>query len=289
MRSSKKSSYDFNDDFEVTYEEDISSKYKVAPDTDNMGHGSIDPDTVTRPMPRGIQNGSRYDLSIEDPDDGYDGYYDKRDKNYDDYGDYPRQRSKRKPNRQSDYRASSPQVRSRKRKSGQTPIAAPIQKGGRTLYRFSRSVFRNLSVILILVITGFMAYNFFRGSAPYGDIENEIRSQNYTLILTSYFAIAAFFIIFELFSALWAMTKVRVHDETGLYKEDVGRGMFSFFFIYICSYGAFFVNGWIPERYSFLQGIRGALDVFGSMHNVLFGLCAAGVISCLFRKYSLSL
>ena len=71
------------------------------------------------------------------------------------------------------------------------------------------------------------------------------------------------------------------------YKEDVGRGMFSFFFIYICSYGAFLVNNWIPERFESLQGIRGALDVFGSMHNVLFGLCAAGVISCLFRKYSL--
>lgn len=288
MRSSKKSSYEFNDDFEVIYEEDISSKYKVAPDTVDMGHGGIDPDTVTQPMPRGVQNGGRYDLSIEDPDDGYDGYYDQRN-HYDEYEDHPRQRSRRESNRQSDYRAPSPQVRSRKRKNGQTPIAAPIQKGGRTLYRFSQSVFRNLSLILILVITGFMAYNFFRGSAPYGDIENEIRSQNYTLILTSYFVVAAFFIIFELFSALWAMTKVRVYDETGFYKEDVGRGMFSFFFIYICSYGAFFVNSWIPERYGFLQGIRGALDVFGSMHNVLFGLCAAGVISCLFRKYSLSL
>lgn len=144
-------------------------------------------------------------------------------------------------------------------------------------------------MILILVITGFMGYNFLRGSAPYGDLENELRSQNYTLILTSYFAVAAFFIVFELFSALWAMTKVRVHDETGFYREDVGRGMFSFFFIYICSYGAFLVNNWIPEQYDFLRGIRGALDVFGSMHNVLFGLCTAGVISCIFRKYSLSI
>ena len=164
------------------------------------------------------------------------------------------------------------------------PLPPPSKK---VVYRISQTIFRNLSVILILAITGFMAYNFFRGSAPYGDIENAVVSQNYTLVLASYFAVAAFFILFELFSALWAMTRVRVYDETGYYKEDVGRGMFSFFFIYICSYGAFLVNNWIPERFESLQGIRGALDVFGSMHNVLFGLCAAGVISCLFRKYSL--
>ncbi len=288
MRPSKKNSYDFSDDFEVIYEEDISSEYKVNPETESMHQGSVSPDTVTQPMPRASRSNGLYDLSIEDPDDGYDGYYDNTTDDYDD-DDYQRQKSSRDYDRRRDYRESAPQSRSRKKRSGQTPLAAPIQKGGRTVYRISRSLFRNLSVILILVITGFMAYNFLRGSAPYGDIANEVRSQNYTLILASYFAVAAFFIVFELFSALWAMTKVRVHDGTGFYREDVGRGMFSFFFIYICSYGSFFVNNWIPEQYNFLRGIRGALDVFGSMHNVLFGLCAAGVISCLFRKYSFSL
>lgn len=286
MRSSKKNSYEFSDDFEVTYEEDISSKYKVAPETGRPRRSNVSSDTVTQPMPRMGRSNDRYDLSIEDPDDGYDGYYDNTVEDYEEE-DYPRRRSSREYDRRGDYREPVPRSRSRRR-NGQTPLAAPIQKGGRTAYRISSSLVRNLSLILILVIAGFMTYNFLRGSAPYGDIENEIRSQNYTLILTSYFAVASFFIVFELFSALWAMTKVRIHDETGFYREDVGRGMFSFFFIYICSYGAFFVNNWIPEQYDFLRGIRGALDVFGSMHNVLFGLCAAGVISCLFRKYSLS-
>lgn len=336
MRSSKKDAYDFSDDFEVTYEEDISSRYKVDPGNDSGYLSSADPDTITQPMRRAGQNHNPYDLSIEDPDDGYDGYYDADDYgddrfydpddhgddrfyDPDDYGDdrfydpddygrdefydrpgsareygrsrgrreYDRSGNGREYDRRGDYREPAPRSRSRQKRGGQTPIAAPIQKGGRTAYRISRSIVRNLSVILILVITGFLAYNFLRGSAPYGDIESAVISRNYTLILASYFAIAAFFILFELFSALWAMTRVRVHDETGFYKEDVGRGMFSFFFIYICSYGSFWVNNWIPERYEFLRGIKGALDVFGSMHNVLFGLCAAGVISCLFRKYSL--
>lgn len=284
MRPSKKSAYEFSDDFEVTYEEDISSKYRVDPEADDSPRRSDRTQTMTQPMPR-VQNSGPYDLSIDNPDNGYDGYYDGID-DYDEE-DYGRPGSGRRSSRRSDYREPVPPPRARRRRSGQTPIAAPIKKGGRTVYRISQSLFRNLSVILILVITGFMAYNFLRGSAPYGDIENAVVSQNYTLVLASYFAVAAFFILFELCSALWAMTRVHVYDETGYYKEDVGRGMFSFFFIYICSYGAFLANNWIPERFEFLQGIRGALDVFGSMHNILFGLCAAGVISCLFRKYSL--
>lgn len=283
MRKPKKSVYEFSDDFEVTYEEDISSKYKVDPESDEDTRSGARTETMTQPMPR-IRNGGPYDLSIEDPDDGYDGYYDDNDEYDRDYYDRPGNGRRYSRN---DYREPVPPSRPRRRRSGQTPIAAPIKKGGRTAYRISQTLFRNLSVILILAIAGFMAYNFLRGSAPYGDIENAVVSQNYTLVLASYFAVAAFFILFELFSALWSMTRVRVYDETGSYKEDVGRGMFSFFFIYICSYGAFLVNNWIPERFESLQGIRGALDVFGSMHNVLFGLCAAGVISCLFRKYSL--
>nr|WP_305182816.1 hypothetical protein [uncultured Schaedlerella sp.] len=286
MRKPPKSAYEFSDDFEVTYEEDISSKYKVNPESDEDPRSGARAETITQPMPR-VRNSRHYDLSIEDPDDGSDGYYDSRDDyDYED-DDYDRPGNGRRRGSRSDYREPVRPSHARRKRSRQTPIAAPIKKGGRTVYRISQTIFRNLSVILILAITGFMAYNFFRGSAPYGDIENAVVSQNYTLVLASYFAVAAFFILFELFSALWAMTRVRVYGETGYYKEDVGRGMFSFFFIYICSYGAFLVNNWIPERFESLQGIRGALDVFGSMHNVLFGLCAAGVISCLFRKYSL--
>ena len=234
MRKPPKSAYEFSDDFEVTYEEDISSKYKVNPESDEDSRSGVRTETMTQPMPR-VRDSRRYDLSIEDPDDGYDGYYDGRDDyDYED-DDYDRPGNGRRRGSRSEYREPVRLSHARRKRSGQTPIAAPIKKGGRTVYRISQTIFRNLSVILILAITGFMAYNFFRGSAPYGDIENAVVSQNYTLVLASYFAVAAFFILFELFSALWAMTRVRVYDETGYYKEDVGRGMFSFFFIYICS------------------------------------------------------
>lgn len=277
MNSSRKNPYDFSDDFEVTYEEEPSFEYNLDSENDEHEPNRVRPDTTTQPMRRTGRNGRQYDLSIENPDNGYDGYYDQ---DYDTDYDQPRNRPRHQS--RSQYREPAHHAPNQRRR-GQTPLAAPIKKGGKTVYRISRSVFQNLSLILILVIIGFMAYNFLRGSAPYGDIQNEITSQDYTEILASYFAVAAIFILFELFSALWAMTRA------GYYRKDTGRGMFSFFFIYICSHAAFFISNWIPETPDFLRGIKGGLEVFGSMHNVLFGLCAAGVISCMIRKYSTSL
>ena len=71
MRKPPKSAYEFSDDFEVTYEEDISSKYKVNPESDEDSRSGVRTETMTQPMPR-VRDSRRYDLSIEDPDDGYD-------------------------------------------------------------------------------------------------------------------------------------------------------------------------------------------------------------------------
>lgn len=309
VRSSKKNTFDFDENFEVTYEEEVPFHYKLEPESPKKKSQKSSLDIVnldTDPMrssSRAAANARRH-RSYED-----DGLYEENDyePDYDDegmYEDYSRRHSSRRryddedeyddlpPRSRASYHERYPdsgRSPGRKKRNSQTPLAAPIQKGGKAVYRFSQTVLRNLSLLLILAIIVLLIYNFWRGSAPYGDIEHAVSSQNYTLLLAAYFAVAAFFILFELFSALWAMTRVRVWDEYGTYKEDVGRGLFSFLFIYICSYGAFLTNKWIPEMHDILKGAKGALDVFGSMHNILFGICAAGVISCLLRKYSLSL
>ena len=69
MRPSKKSAYEFSDDFEVTYEEDISSKYKVDPESEDVPRRSARTETMTQPMPR-VRSGGPYDLSIDNTDDG---------------------------------------------------------------------------------------------------------------------------------------------------------------------------------------------------------------------------
>lgn len=296
MRSSRKNTFQFDEDFEVTYEEEIPFQYKLEPETNKQNKKSlqfVDPNVDT-----GSSRDRRYyDLSVDNPDNGYDGYYDssyRSSREEEPYGSHSRIPQKARVREDYDTSPDSAPLYShypagRQKKRGQTPLAAPIQKGGRAVSRVSRTIMRNLSLVLILAIVVFLGYNFLRGSAPYGDIENAVTSRNYTQMLAAYFMIAAFFLLFELLSALWAMTKVRVYDEFGYYKEDVGRGLFSFIFIYLCSYAAFLTSAWIPEIHDILRGVKGALNVFGSMHNILFGLCAAGVISCLFRKYSLSL
>ena len=276
MDPSKKNAYDFDEDFEVTYEEEPTFEYDLDSESKQQNPNRVRPDTRTQPMRTPRADNIRYDLSIENPDNGYDGYYDE---DYEEDYDRP----KKRPKHPGQYREPDPRPHAGHHRNGQTPIAAPIKKGGKAVSRISHSLFQNLSVILIFVIIAFMAYNFFRGSAPYGDIRNEIASQNYTEVMAAYIIVAAIFILYELFSALWSMTRA------GYYREDTGRGMFSFFFIYVCSYIAFFINKWIPETPDLLKGMKGELDVFGSMHNVLFGMCAAGVISCMIRRYSASL
>ncbi len=272
MPSHKKNTQYFDDDFEVTYEEEIPFHY-------NTSNVDLNTDSVTPYYADDFEDAyddDRYEEEYEDDyDDGDDDYDNRRSRKY----------------RDSSSRAVSGTRRRKKRRRSYRPtrLAAPIQKGGNTLLRIVQTIVRNLSALLILAIIGLMAYTFLRGSAPYGDLKQEISSNNYTIRLASYIAVAAFFILYELCSMLWTMTRVRVRDSYGTYKEDVGRGLFSFIFIYICSYASFLVNEWIPEIHDILIGLKGALDVFGSMHNALFGLCLAGVISCLFRKYSLSL
>ena len=69
------------------------------------------------------------------------------------------------------------------------------------------------------------------------------------------------------------------------WKEDAGRGITSFIIVFAVSYLAFFISPLLPDSPEIIYGLKGALDVYGSMHNVLLGLCAAGIISCLVRKY----
>lgn len=272
MRSDSKNASYFDDDFEVTYEDELSFDYDTA---------QIDFETKELSSTRPVRQDSRHKAawaktSGSNYNDSYDDYADPYDEDsYDDYDEAyynpPRHGTKRR------------------HRHHPTRLAAPIQKGGSRILSLIRMLLRNLTLFLMLAILIFMGYNFLRGSSPYGDIENAVSTNTYTMTLAAYFSIAALLIFYEILSILWAMTRVRVRDEYGTYREDVGRGLFSFVLLYLSSHLAFFVHDWIPESMEFLKGIRGALDVFGSMHNVLFGLCLAGVISCLFRKYSISL
>ena len=254
MKGNKEFSDLFDEDFEVTYEDDDTINFE---DTAAIRQGQISP-AVDRSQNR--RNARR--------DDYGDGAV-YADDDFQDEEDIPGER----------YDAP------KRRKSRGVPLAAPIRKGGRTLSRLVSALVRCLTTVLILVIGVYVTYTFWRASTPYGDIMETLRTGQFSVTLAVYLCVAALFLIYEFISMLWSMTRVRVRDASGTWKEDTGRGLFSFIFVFATSYLAFIFSPFIPEAPEAFYGLGGALEVYGSMHNVLFGLCAAGVISCIVRKY----
>ena len=235
-----------NKDFSDLFDEDFEVTYEDAPDVSAGFSGNADADR--RPVRRAAEE--------EPPEESYN----RRDP-YEDLG------------------------KSARRKRGGVHLAAPIQKGGRTLSRISGILIRQLSLILILAVSIYVTYTFWRASTPYGDITESIRQKTFSLTLLAYLCVPAFFLLFEMISFFWAMTRVRVRDAGGVWKEDTGRGLTSFLIVFAASYLAFLFNRFIPSSPEVLYGLKGALLVYGSMHNTLLGLCAAGVASCLVRRY----
>ena len=175
--------------------------------------------------------------------------------------------------------------RRKRRGRGGVPLAAPIQKGGKVLSKITGALLRQLSIILILATMIYVTYTFWRASAPYGDIEESIQQRSLTQTLAAYLCVVAAFLLFELFSMLWAMTRVRVRNGVESWKEDTGRGFLSFIIVFVSSYMCFLFSRFLPDSPELIYGAKGALEVYGSMHNVLLGLCAAGAVSCLIRRY----
>lgn len=251
----------FDDDFEVTYEEYDPNEYRSDDDFYNETKEEYN-----------FYDNYDYNDTYNDYDD-YDRYDDRH--NLDDYNE-----------KDYDYTDRNDRdKKKRRRKDSKIPLAAPIRKGGRVLSRISASLIRSLTALLILAIMAFASWTFLRASAPYGDIMEAVNTKTVPLSLAAYLCVALIFLLSEFIALLWSMTKVRVRDQWGVHKEDAGRGLNSFLFVFLTSYAAFWINRFLPETPEIIYGLKGGLEVYGSMHNVLFGLCAAGIISCLLRKY----
>lgn len=344
MGKEKKPSSLFDDDFEVTYEEEVPISYsfdtKKQPDSAPM-ENRCSFDTLVFHNGKSMVNGEYPGLNIADDEndifdttyfeynddreeapeddafedddytcDAYDDVY--RDDTFKDnvYRDdtfeqnvYRDEDYKNNVYRNEGYRNGvfeddvydndyprEPKRRSKKTRAHSSPRLSSPEKsaakyGTKAIYQFARLVVRVVSILITAGTLCVVAYNFWRGAAPYGDPRTILTEKNLTL--AAYAAIAAIFVLYELAAFFWSLTKMRVRDGRKVYREDTGRGLFSFIFIYIASYLSFLLTSLLPEKlgsFALLNGARGALEVFGSLHNVLLGLCVAGVISCLVRR-----
>ena len=249
MKKESEFSQYFDDDFEVTYDEYMTDTDIAPRSRRTSGYNQPDPDTESWDMPDDTDDTENYDTDYSDED------------------------------------TLPGSVKQKKRRSRGVPLAAPIRKGGRTLSRLASALVRSLTAVLILAVTVYVMWTFWRASTPYGDILEALETMRPSLTLLVYMCAALLFLLFELISLLWSMTRTRVRDGLDTWKEDTGRGLFSFILVFALSYLAFLFSPFLPDAPEAVYGLKGALDVYGSMHNVLFGLCAAGVISCIVRKY----
>ncbi len=222
----------------------------------------------------------------DDYDDGYDSYddYDDGYDDYDNYNDYHSRDNYNRNNRRGNgYRyADRRQNNRRDRLTLAFPAARSVKTGGRIICKLVNLLLRSAALILTAIIIYTLTMNFWKNHSAYGSLFQVFTRENY--ILTAYLAVAGFLLLFELTAFLLILFAGKKTDRRGI-RYDTGRGLFSFVFIYAGSYLSFFLNSLIPASPAPLQGIQGALLVYGSMRSALLPLCIAGIISCLIRRF----
>lgn len=162
------------------------------------------------------------------------------------------------------------------------PTAKTVKTGGKVIFRLVNILLRTASLLLTAAITYILAVHFWKNHAAYGDVFRTFIEGNY--ILVSYAAVALFLVLFEFFTFLLILTRSKKSNHKERYL-DTGRGMFSFVFICAGAWLAYMLNGLIPASPAPLQGVQGALLVYGTLRNTLTPLCIGGVISCLIRRF----
>ncbi len=163
-----------------------------------------------------------------------------------------------------------------------SPAAKTVKTGGKIVYNLVNILLRTATLILTAVIFYLLAENFWKNHSAYGDVFRAFIEKNY--ILAAYAGIALFLLLFEFFTFLLVLTGSKKSDHRDR-RLDTGRGLFSFIFIYAGSFLSYLLNELIPSLPAFLQGVRGALNVYGSIHTQLLPLCIAGIVSCLIRRF----
>ena len=259
---------DYDDDYDDRYDNDYNDDYhdRYDDDYDDDYDSQYDNDYDDRYNRRNNSNSRRSGSSDRRGNQRNDRYNDRYDDRYD--NDRGSRKSKK-----------------RRRGGGGVPLAAPIKQGGKALSHLTSILLQQLSVILIIATTVYVLYNFWRASTPYGDIAEAVKTQKISKTLGAYVAVAGIYLFCEFISLLWTMTRVRVRNGMDTWREDTGRGFLSFIMVFVISYICFLFSPLLPDSPDIVYGVKGALDVYGSLHNGLLGLCAAGAVSCLIRRY----
>lgn len=281
----------FDDDFEVIYEDDLDDLLK-----NSFIEDDDEPDDY-------YYDDDEYDT--DDYDDEYDDEYDIDD--YDDDFDSKHGRSKRKSSGKSSKsgrskdsgkgKASSrkdakkakkdkdddnKKDNSKKKHSVPNVVSPAAKTGTRMLFKVLHMILKAASLILIAVIIYLLASTFGKNCSTYGNPLLITEEKNY--ILMAYLGTAGVLIFYEVITFFWVLMGRGKQGHDGQ-NQDTGRGLFSFLFIGVTSILASILYMLIPVSPEALEGLQGALMVYGSLCKTLLPICIAGAISCLLRRF----
>ena len=169
------------------------------------------------------------------------------------------------------------------------PLAKTAKAGGKAgakaIYKTTNLLLRGATLILTGAIIAVLAFHFWKNYAPYGSLAQAIDQHNY--VLGAYFSVALFLLLVESITFLMILFGSKTKKDRRGRAADNGRGLFSFLFIYAGSYLSLHLHSLIPASPAPLQGVQGALTIYGSLHNILLPLCVAGVFSCILRRFAI--
>ena len=266
----------FDDDFEVIYEGDL-------PDLPEENHDNYE-DVLQKlaDLDKEYETSYHSQKPLGNNRNDYDDDYDYDDYDYDD--DYDDDGSRRRS--KSGKRAESKTKKKKRRKMPNllSPVSKTAKAGGKAAFKIANLILRAATLILIAIIFCILAVNFWKNYSAFGSIATAVAQKNYAL--AAYAVVAVFLLLFELITFFRVLSGSKKSGRNGRY-VDTGKGLFSFLFIYAGSLLSALFYGLIPASPQPLAGVSGALLVYGSLRSTLFALCAAGVISCLIRKFAI--
>lgn len=178
--------------------------------------------------------------------------------------------------------------RSKKRKRKKTkqinlkPINKAAKTGGKLIYRLIGMALRLITMALIAYIIYLMGLHFWNGKDAFGSVTTVLSDKNY--IMEAYAGTALLLLMYSIISLFWSFSGPYAKEDDNVRKIDTGRGFLFFVFIYLGAKAASLFGTYIPSSPDFLQGIEGAVVLYGELAVTLLPLCVAGVVSSLLRK-----
>lgn len=162
------------------------------------------------------------------------------------------------------------------------PVGKAVKGTGKIVSKTVGILFRLSTFLLIGYILYLLGTNFWKGKNAFGELSLLIADQNYSLI--AYLVTSFVILLYELCSLIWSFSMKKYKEYDRVQKRDTGRGFCSFLLIYAGALASQFFAHRIPSAPAFLTGVRGALNIYGSLAGALLPLCAAGVVCTLLRK-----